>query len=254
MRRAAPAVLVALAVAATSAACTNAGEDNLPVNPGGGPFGPVTGKVVVGGGGSGSGSGTALVRGRVCVIQNDAAALGDCATSGAGGLTVALGGATTTTADDGTFAMPAPQGTNLTFDVTGAGIVPSTRAFSPGNVIPAMNQQLFDQVLAANGIVLTPGSGSIFASVVDRGGQPLRGVTVTSTPSPAFGPYYDGTQPTPWTLDATGARGVIFLPGLDTTLGPTSLTFDHLGTSTETTVGGVQVVDGGITFVDTVLP
>ena len=253
MRRATRAVLVALAVAAAaSAACTNAGEDNLPVNPSGGPFTPAAGKVVVGGGGGGGG-GTAVVQGRVCVIQNDASALGDCAAKGAGGLTVALGGSTTTTADNGTFSMPAPQGTNLTFHVTGANIVPSAQAFSPGNVIPAMNQQLFDQVLADNGIVLTPGSGSIFASVVDRGGQPVQGVTVTSTPSPAFGPYYDGTQPTPWTLDATGARGVIFLPGLDT-VGPTGLTFTDSGTSSETTVGGVQVVDGGITFVDTVLP
>lgn len=240
MRNAFVTLVLALAVTACSST-----DPDQPVIPGSGPYG-------VSGVSSGGGS-AAAITGRVCLITADATALGDCAGSGAGGLTVTLGSSAATTANDGTFTMPAPGGTNLAFSVAGPGVVGSTQAFSPSAQIPVMQQDLFDQVLAQNGIVLTAGSGSIFASVLDRGGQPVSGVTATSTPSPAFGPFYDGTAPAPWALDQTGARGVVFLPGLGST-GPTNITFTHAATGSESTVGGVQVVDGGITFVDAVLP
>jgi hypothetical protein len=44
----------------------------------------------------------------------------------------------------------------------------------------------------------------------------------------------------------------VFLPGV--TAGPASVTFSDLASASETTVDGIQVVDGGITFVDAVLP
>jgi hypothetical protein len=78
-------------------------------------------------------------------------------------------------------------------------------------------------------------------------------VTATSTPSPAFGPFFDGTTPTAFTLNGTGAEGVAFFAGFNSGT-PVNLTFNDLATSTETTVGGVQVINGGITFVEGILP
>jgi hypothetical protein len=136
--------------------------------------------------------------------------------------------------------------------VSGVGIIPSSQTLTPAAVVPALREELFSRVLAANGIVLTPGSGSIMATVV-RNGQPVTGVTANSTPSPAFGPFFDGTTPTAFTLNGTGAEGVVFLPGFSPRT-PVDLTFNDIATSTETTVGGVQVINGGITFTEGILP
>src|ERR1041385_5413432 len=190
----------------------------------------------------------ARINGRVCML-GDPRALGECADTGAGGLVVTLGGSTATTADNRAFVMAQPELPGaLSFSVTGDNIISSSQVFAPTNTIPVLNADLFGQLLADNGITLSQGSGSIFASVLTRGGMPAQGVTAASTPSPAFGPFFDGTTPTAWTLNGTGARGVVFFPGV--TLGGTNLTFTDLATSNETTVDGVQVVDGGITFVD----
>jgi hypothetical protein len=226
-----------LALAFVLVGCTSPADDDYPVLPGGGGFGVP--------------SNTGTIAGRVCLIMADPRALATCADTGAGGFTVALGGVTATTAANGAFILTPPAGSNLMFTVNGPSIVTSTQMFSPTNVIPAINADLFEQVLAANGIVLSPGSGSIFSSVFARG-VPAAGITAASTPSPAFGPFFDGTTPTSFTLNATGARGVVFLPGV--AIGPASVTFSDLATANETTVDGIQVVDGGITFVDAVLP
>jgi hypothetical protein len=226
-----------LALAVLLVACTDRADDDYPVLPGHG-FG-VPGET------------SGAISGRVCLIMADPRALATCADTGADNITVALGGVTTTTGANGAFTLVPPAASNLVFTVSGPSIVTSSQIFSPTNVIPAINADLFEEVLAANGIVLTPGSGSIFGSVLARG-VPAAGVTAASTPSPAFGPFFDGTTPTSFTLNATGARGVVFLPGV--TVGPASLTLSDLSTETETTVDGIQVVDGGITFVDAVLP
>jgi hypothetical protein len=193
-----------------------------------------------------------LIAGRACLLA-DPRFFAVCADTGAAGLTVALAGRTVTTGTNGSFAMSPPQGTaNLVFTVSGPNIITSTQPFAAVNTIPVLTQQMFNNVLTANGITLTQGSGSILASVVTRGGFPAVGVTAVSTPSPAFGPFFDGTTPTAFTLNGTGARGVVFFPGVS--VGPASLTFTDLATSGETTVDGVQVVDGGLTLVDAVLP
>jgi len=235
-------ILIAIALAC---ACTE--QNNLPVTTGGGGGPPQSGSAVFGG----APGGVLLVTGRVCVLA-DPRVFGVCAPTGAGGLLVQLGNSSAITGGTGSFSMPAPTGTNLNFTVSGPSIVTSSQPLTAANTIPVLTQDLFGQVLAANGITLTQGSGSILASIVDRGGNPVSGVTATSTPSPAFGPFFDGTTPTAFTLDATGARGVVLFPGVN--VGPASLTFSDLATSGETTIDGVQVVDGGVTFVDTVLP
>jgi hypothetical protein len=235
--------ILVYALVACIAGCTS-DRDDLPV-------------VVGGGGGSLVAPGTAVTHGglpiligRVCLIA-DPRVLDGCAVTGAGGFVVALGTSSAVTTSDGTFQIVQPVTPVPAFSVTGVGIVPATQPVAVVNTIPVMTADLFGQVLAANGITLTQGSGTILASVVDRGGNPVTGATATSTPSPAFGPFFDGTTPTAWTLNGTGARGVVLFPGV--VAGPATATFD-LGSSGESTVDGIQVVDGGITIVDAVLP
>jgi hypothetical protein len=223
------------------AACQNGGDD-FPVVPQGGPA-P----------GAGGGS-TVVIVGRVCVLT-DPRVFTSCVDTGAQNITVTVGNQVTTTAVDGSFVVNTPTATDAgptTITVSGVGIIPSSQTLTPAAVVPALREELFSRVLAANGIVLTPGSGSIMATVV-RNGQPVRGVTAISTPSPAFGPFFDGTTPTAFTLNGTGAEGVVFLPGLSPTT-PVDLTFNDIATATETTVGGVQVINGGITFTEGILP
>jgi hypothetical protein len=114
-----------------------------------------------------------------------------------------------------------------------------------------LRDDMFAQMMAANGITPSAGSGSILGTVV-RAGAPVEGVTVAVTPSPAFSPRFDGGSPTEWRMVSTGARGVIWVPGV--ALGPTQLTFRDPATSSETTVAGVPAISGGITIVDAILP
>ena len=54
-------------------------------------------------------------------------------------------------------------------------------------------------------------------------------------------------------MTPTGTQGVVFFSGAPTTV-PVNVTFIDPQSHTETTVGGVQVIDGGITFVEANLP
>jgi hypothetical protein len=223
------------------AACVNSDADNdYPVAPQGG------------GTPGGGGTSAPALRGRVCLVT-DPRFLATCAETGAGGLTVAIGNGTATTTDNGSFVMGTPTGgATSTVSVTGAGIVPATTPLTAAAQIPVLNQALFDQMVLATGITTTNGSGSILATV-RRGAEPVPGVTATATPSPAFGPFFDGTTPTGFTLDPTGTQGVVFFSGAATNA-PVNVTFTDPARQTETTVGGVQVIDGGITFVEGILP
>jgi hypothetical protein len=224
-----------LALLMVVAGCAPAGGDDTPVQPTHGPVLPVAGNSITG---------------RVCVVT-DPRNLGACSTTTAAGLAVTLAGAETTTGVDGTFSLPIPTAANAMLAVSGPGVMPTQMLTSSVNAIPVLKADLFSQMMAANGITLSSGSGSILGTVV-RGGVPVSGITVTSTPSPAFGPLFDGSTPTAFQLNATGARGVVWVPGV--TAGPVQLTFRDLASSGETTVDGVQVVDGGITIMDAVLP
>jgi hypothetical protein len=217
------------------AGCSMSERDDYPVQPSAGPLPGSTG------GG---------VAGRLCVVA-DPRDLTTCVPMAAGGLAVTLAGAATTTAADGSFTIPALPPNGAMVGVSGPGVVPTQMALSPAMTIPVLKADLFSQMMAANGIALESGSGSILGTVT-RAGAPVTGATVSSTPAAAFGPLFDGTTPTAWRLDVTGARGVIWLPGV--AAGPTQLTFRDLASSGATTVDGVQVVDGGITITDVVLP
>jgi hypothetical protein len=211
--------------------------------------------VIAGGSGVRPGSqSTAVTIGRVCVVT-DLLSLGTCASTGASGITVSLGSSTVTTAADGTFRITTPNTVNPMITVTGPGLVSSAQLLggtSLGivNSIPALSSTLFEQMLAANGIGLLPGAGSIVATVLRRG-VPVSGVTASSIPTSVSGPLFDGSTPTAFTINATGARGIVWFPGVP--IGPVNLRFSDLSTAGETTVAGVQVVNGGITFLDSVV-
>lgn len=228
-----------LACALLFAACAS-DPDTFPIQPGGGSAAT--------GGTEQPAPTTTVLRGRVCLVDDIIAR--ECAITGAGNLTVTLGDQTVVTTDNGTFVMTPTFGTGLSFTVTGANIVTTSQALTPQLVIPVLRQQAFDNLLTQNGITTLAGTGSIFATLV-RGGQPVSGATATSTPSPAFGPFFDTTQPAPWSLNATGASGIVFFPGV--VAGPADLTFNTL-TGGSAIVGGVQVINGGITMVETILP
>src|SRR5215468_4128708 len=94
-----------LALAVALVACKDPPVDDYPVLPGHG-FG-VPG-------------GTAdAIAGRVCLVMADPRALATCAETGAGNITVSLGGVTTTTAANGAFTLVPPAGSNLVFTVSG---------------------------------------------------------------------------------------------------------------------------------------
>lgn len=222
------------------AACAS-DSDSFPVQPGTAGSAATSGNV-------GPDAGGAVLRGRICVVDDIIAR--DCAITGAGDLTVSLGDQSVITADDGTFVMNAGPGTGLSFTVSGPNVITTSQALSPQLRIPVFRQQAFANLLAQNGITTLAGTGSIFATLV-RGGLPVSGATATSTPSPAFGPFFDSTQPAPWSLNATGASGIVWFPGV--VAGPADLSFNTL-TGGSAIVGGVQVINGGITMVETVLP
>jgi hypothetical protein len=213
---------------------------------------------------NGSAAGTSTVTGHVCVVS-DPRFLTQCVTTNVDGMTVTLttpttngvATTTTTTSADGTFVINAPVATAATgptvFTITGPNVVASSQPLTTTVNIPVITRNLFDQIAAANGIALTDttGTGSIIATVT-RGGIPVSGVQVAATPTSAFGPFFDGTSPTGFTLNGTGVQGVSLLSGFHS--GPVNLTFTDPAFASETTVGGVQVINGGITFVEGNLP
>lgn len=195
------------------------------------------------------------VIGRVCVAS-DLRDLSTCSSEHAGGLAVQMGTLETTTAPDGTFTFPAPTDAATTFTVTstaggGIRVVPTTSAFSSTAIVPAIDADLFARMLSSNGILLDANHGSILASVT-RDGEPVSGISATSQPVSAFGPFFDASSPVTWGLGGTGTRGMIWIPGL--TAGMVDLSFNHVLGGLETTVAGVTVRNGGVTILDTALP
>jgi hypothetical protein len=235
-----------LAIAAVLAAgCASGDDENFPIVP----SSPSGGGSIVGG--------NVLFAGRVCVVT-DALLLTTCSIADLAGLTVTVGSLTAVTTAGGRFEIVIPSGVQLANErvtVTGSTVTTSvttiTTTVPQSIVIPVMSTSAFNNLVLATGISLTAGSGSVMSVVLQRG-VPVSGVTVISTPSPAFGPFFDGSQPPPWTLNATGTRGIVFFPGITT--GTATITFTDPSTAGETTVDGIQVVDGGITFVDAILP
>ena len=200
--------------------------------------------------GSGSGSSTVdanpdLIEGLVCLLA-DPRNFTSCETTGAGGLTVALPGVlAATTADDGTFAIAIPTGSNLAWTVTGANIMPSTIGFGASAIIPAIATVDFTNLADDNGVVVDPGTGTILGQV-SQNGTTATGVIAVSTPAGEYPTFYaSATDPVIWSASSTEAFGTFWMAGLAP--GSTSIAFTPNGGTVEQ-IDNVPVVAGGITF------
>ena len=217
--------------------CADSDDGDYPVEPTGDDYTTLPG---------GNTSMPGTLSGRIC-ISNSIANLSQCRHDDLEGFTVAIGGNTTTTDINGNFTLPTPSGSLLSFTVTGPGAVTTTTPYSPSTTLPVIDADVYARALASNQIFASEGEGAILGTAM-RNGQPARDITVTSNPTGSFSPLYDTDGPD-LGVNATGARGVFWVPGLAT--GATGLTFRDSG-GAETTVAGVQVVNGGVTILDSV--
>lgn len=154
--------------------------------------------------------GGTMTTGRVCLI-NDARNPTACASTGAANLTVTLGTQAATTAADGAFTITRPAGTNLTWRVSGAGIVASAQPISIGMPIPALSQTVYETMLATNQVPSGDNTGAIIAKLTQNG---VAYVGATATTTPPGNVFYDGTSIEQWDVDSTGSFGVVWVPGL----------------------------------------
>ena len=246
--------LALLLAAALAAGCpSGGGGDDYPVGGGGGGGGG-GGPRTDAGDGDGGVDGQTLIGGRVCVLTDLRrlinAAPGDCASSGAGNLSVSLGGGSPVlTAGDGSFAIPAQPGTNLAWQVQRLNaIVRSIVPVSTSTLLPAIRDIPYGEILSRNSVILLQGQGSIVARIL-RGGAPVANATARVTGGESQQTLYDGDDPLVWSTIATGAFGVAWLP--DNAAGARELQVT-LGTSTLRVP--VTIVDQAITFVTIALP
>ena len=230
---------LALVFVLSAAACTDSPDDR-PVAPN---AAQTSGTVT-------TGTGDQVLRGKVCMIV-DPRFLDACTSTNAGGLTVSAGGVTTTTASDGSFAFAMPSTTSLIATATGPNIIASSTELTNLAIIPVMSGDLFAQMITNTDAMLATGTGSILATLTTPAGTPAIGVTATSAPTGSFGPFFDGTSATSFGTIGTGQRGVTWFAGVPA--GATNLTFTNPAGG-ESTVEGIQVIDGGMTFVDSQLP
>ena len=189
--------------------------------------------------------------GRVCVIDNVISV--NCANTGVENVVVSAANQTVVAAADGTFAFTEPFTTtsDLVFTVSGPAVVTTAQTLNARMQINVLRQTAFNNMLAFANIETVPiNTGSVIATVTNAG-VPVIGATATSVPVAAFGPFFDGIGPEPWTTNATGAAGIVWFPFINA--GPADLSFNTL-TGGEAIVGGVQVINGGITMVETPLP
>lgn len=221
---------------------------------------PVGGAGVHGGGGTlivdaaMDGSATGPIAGTACVLT-DPRDLTSCATTGAAGLTVTLGTATATTADDGSFMIARPTTAGAVWVVTGSamGVVESVTAFTGQTRIPVMDAAMLTTLENVNGVQPAPGSGTLMARI-SRGGIPVAGEMARVIPATIdpHGTLYDpANAPDAWATSATGPFGTAYAPGATT--GTAMLVVSAAGT-TQLTVSGIPITDGGVTFVFAELP
>jgi hypothetical protein len=184
----------------------------------------------------------------VCVLP-DPRDFTTCSATGLAGMTVSLPGVgSATTADDGTFAIALPTGTDLVWTISGSNVMPSMMGFSTSAVLYAITPAVFTDLLNANGIVPDPTQGVILGNVL-RGGSALGSATVVASPIGVYpSTFYaklDDTQD--WPLSSTDAAlGSFMMAGFAP--GVEALTATPAAGSAEV-LGGVLVGSGAVTFV-----
>lgn len=259
MARLARLLLLTPAAAATltlGAGCPSAGDgDDYPIG-GGGTSGGTSGPRSDGGtGGDGGTDAQPAIRGRVCLVSDlrrlTGELPGDCAATGAGGLRVALGGAATTlTGPDGSFTIPAQDGTNLAWRVTGPQLITSIVPVSASALLPAISDGVYNDLKSGSGVIVSPGEGTVIARLL-RGGAAVTGATAQIVGGESLQTLYDGTTATSWSPISTGGLGVAWLP--DNAAGARTLRIAY-GSPPASLQVPVAIADQAITFIAIALP
>jgi hypothetical protein len=192
-------------------------------------------------------SGT-TVSGQVCLAP-DPRSPAVCSSTGAGDLSVTLGTASATTAIDGTFTMDRPASTDVAWNVSGTGIVPSVMAYVEGTKIPAIRTDIYDDMVVAMQATVSSATGAIIVRLA-KSSSLVSGAVVTSSPSPDSLVYYDGPSITEWDLDSTGPFGVAWISSIAPGTGTLSIDTG----ATPTNVADIPLVAGAITFVFAEIP
>jgi hypothetical protein len=245
------------------AACQSGGGDDYPL-------GPPGGGVVIGGAGGGGDAGIGdggdagdagddagvAITGRVCILK-DLRFLTDCDTSAkASALTVSIGATRSVhPADTGEFTITAPLGA-FTWHVTGLNFITSVMSLESVVSIPVIGDDLYSQILGANSVVIAPLlQGSIVVRVVS-GVTAVLAVNATSNPAANNLAFYDGDSDRIWRNDTngTGAKGVVWLPGVQLTANPTNVSVTLIPQGAPSVTTQVSVEDQAITFVTKDLP
>jgi hypothetical protein len=216
---------------------------------GGGPGGGAGGN---GGGGGGGSSGNGVdanpdvIEGIVCVLP-DPRDFTTCLGSGAGDITVTVGTGSAVTADDGTFSINTPTGTNLVWSISGSAVMSSTIGFSTSAVIPAIQTMTFETLANENGIVYDPTQGTIIGQVL-HAGSGFANATAAAAPVGIYATLYASPNDQADWLDAetTTTFGTFLIAGL--TPGSETLTL-AVGSGSAEIVNDVPSAAGLITFV-----
>ena len=250
--------LSVLAALALLTACTSKKDFPVGGGPGGGPGGGggpdsavPPGDGALGDAALGDGPlalDASFYNGRVCLVA-DPSDLTTCANTGAGGLTVRLGTAVTTTVANGDFTIQGQASGALVWSVTGPTIVSSYKVFSDFQ-IPAITTAAFETLKANNLVTLVPGQGSLMATVI-KNGSGRAGAVAASTPASTYEPFYDNGAAS-WSRTSTGTHGTVWAAGLN--VGNATLTVTPPLPDGPVTSTAQPIADGGITFTTIVIP
>ena len=118
------------------------------------------------------------------------------------------------------------------------------------DVIPAIDDAIYQQMLESNGLAPSDGTGAILTTVRENE-LPAADIGLVTTPDAPDGAFFDTDSPLVWGTDGTGTRGVAWVPGV--TEGSYDLSYDRILGGQSTLVGGVSVRNGGVTILDTSL-
>lgn len=217
-----------LAVLVLLAACRTGMED-YPYGTGGDPpigHGSNNGAIDAGVDGNGDGgNGGAQITGRVCLLTDLrlAGVTAGCATTGVDklSLVVSLGARTASPAADGAFSIGAPQGAGFTWHVSGPAntIVRSAMPFGTSNLIPAIRDARYIDLLQVNGAQINELEGSVVMRVV-RGNTVVVGIRALSldATNDTSGTFYDDSDNpndiNAWTTVSTGTLGMVWIPSI----------------------------------------
>lgn len=190
------------------------------------------------------------MRAQVCIVK-DLRTPETCETTNAVGLTVELGGATATTAADGTFTIAIPPAGTTAYVVRGSNAVirtvstssryAATQLSATLPIVPVVDADRFQRTLADSAVALAAGQGAILVK------SARIGATVAATPVSAFAPIYSDSEVFLWNGTKIGTTGTALVAGLPA--GDADLVYTAPG-GTQTADFDVPVLDGAVTILN----